>query len=66
MRWVDHELEDLAIGGAEMLPAAGVCAFPALAEKLNADGAEFLNSRFNVLNEKAGHHLVTRELLWRM
>jgi len=49
-----------------MLPEIAVSAFSALAEKLNASSTEFPDSRVDVLNEKAGHHFVTRELLWRM
>jgi hypothetical protein len=49
-----------------MLPEIAVSAFSTLAEKLNASSTEFPDSRGDVLNEKAGRHFVTRELLWRM
>jgi len=42
-----------------VLPEIAVSAFPALAEKLNASSTEFLDSRVDILNEKAGHHFVT-------
>jgi hypothetical protein len=66
VRWVDHQLEYLAVRSTEMLPEIAVSAFSALAEKLNASSKEFLGSRVDVLNEKVGHNFVTRELLWRM
>jgi hypothetical protein len=60
VRWVGDQLEYLAIRSTEMLPEIAAPTFSALAEKLNASSPEFVDSRVDVLNEKAGYHLVAR------